>query len=173
MRVYQSQSFGIEGHQAFGVKLAEGNMQCPLFGSDVTQTVEWQVDAFSDADSGDARQQERIGIQVVGAAQFLLAGVDRLPGTEAWEIFGTSRKIFADDETGLDGMALGGQVVEQAAKTEQTLLASVVANRRTQLAKPAEPAQHMGIAAELGESADLGKGGTKIADEAAGHIFGT
>ena len=33
-------------------------MQCPLFGPQVTLTIEWQVDAFSNADSGDASQQE-------------------------------------------------------------------------------------------------------------------
>jgi len=68
-------------------------------------------------------------------------------------------------------MALGGQVVEQAAKTEQALLARMVAYRRTQLAKPAEPAQHMGIAAELGESTHLWKGGAKITNEAVGNIL--
>ena len=37
-------------------------MQCPLFGPYVTLTIEWQVDAFSNADSGDASQQEKHGI---------------------------------------------------------------------------------------------------------------
>jgi len=46
-------------------------------------------------------------------------------------------------------MTLEGQVLEQAAKTEQALLTGMVADRRAQLANPAEPAQHMGIAAEL------------------------
>ena len=68
-------------------------------------------------------------------------------------------------------MALSGQIVEQTAKAEQTLLAGVVADRRTQFAKPAEPAQHMGIAAELGKSADLGKADAQISDEVAGHIL--
>ena len=68
-------------------------------------------------------------------------------------------------------MALGGQVVEQAAKTEQALLTRMIADRRTQLAKPAEPAQHMRIAAELRESTDLWKGGAKITNEAVGNIL--
>src|ERR1017187_11009479 len=45
------------------------------------------------------------------------------------------------------------------------------ANRRTQLAKPAEEAKHMGIAAKLGEPADLGKFGTEITDKVAGNIL--
>lgn len=67
-------------------------------------------------------------------------------------------------------MALGGQVVEQTAKAEETLLACVVANRRAQFAKPAKPTQHMGIATELGKSADVRERGPQIADEVAGHI---
>jgi len=66
------QSFGVEGHQAFGVKLSEGNMQCPLFGPQMTLTIERQVDAFSNSDSSDASQQEGVGIEVVCSAQFLL-----------------------------------------------------------------------------------------------------
>jgi hypothetical protein len=71
-------------------------------------------------------------------------------------------------------MTLECQVVEQPAQTEQELLARMVAQGRTQRAKPAEPAQHMGIAAELCESADLGKGGVKIGNEPPGNtsIFG-
>ena len=54
------------------MKLSERNVQCPLFGPDMAQTIEWQVDAFSNADPGEASQQESIGIQVVCTAQFLL-----------------------------------------------------------------------------------------------------
>jgi hypothetical protein len=65
------------------------------------------------------------------------------------KVFGTNREVFAEDETRLDGMTLGGQVVEQTAQAEETLLASVVANRRAQFTKPAKPTEHMGIATEL------------------------
>ncbi len=68
-------------------------------------------------------------------------------------------------------MALGRQVVEQAAKAEQALLAGMVAYWRTQFAKPAEPAQHVGIAAELRESSNLWEGGAEITDEAADDVF--
>jgi hypothetical protein len=46
-------------------------------------------------------------------------------------------------------MALGGQVIEQTTETQEALLALVVADRGTQLAKPPEPAHHVGIATEL------------------------
>ena len=86
-------------------------MQCPLFGSDLTQTVEWQVDTFSDADSGDASQQEGIGIQVVFAAQFVLEALIIFRGQRSGEIFRESRKIFGNNETGLEVVALSGQIV--------------------------------------------------------------
>jgi hypothetical protein len=70
--VDHSQPFGIKGHKAFGVHLSEGHMQSPLFGSDVTHTVQCQVDAFSDTDPCEAHQQQRIGVQIVFTAQCLL-----------------------------------------------------------------------------------------------------
>lgn len=71
----------------------------------------------------------------------------------------------------LEGMALSGQIVEQSAKAEQTLLASMVANRGAQFAKPAKPTQHVGIATELRQSTDLGESSPQIANEVAGHVF--
>ena len=146
-------------------------MQCPLLGPQMTLTIEWQVDAFSNADSSDASQQESIGIEVVCSAQFILKPFIIFWRQRPGEILGTNREIFADNQARLEAMALRGQVVEQTTKTEQALLARVVADRRTQLTKPAEPAQHMGIAAELGESMDLWKGGVKISNEAAGNVL--
>ena len=40
----------------------------PIVGPDVTLTIERQVDALSNADPGEARQQESIRIQVIVAA---------------------------------------------------------------------------------------------------------
>jgi hypothetical protein len=147
--VDQTKPFGVEGHKAFGMHLSEGHMQRPLFGSNVTQTVHWQVDAFSDSDACDARQQQRIGVQIVYTAQFLVQSAIVFWRQGSGEILRTRREVFADDEAGLDGMALGGQIVEQPAKAEQTLLTSMVANGRAQFAKPAKPTEHMGIATEL------------------------
>jgi hypothetical protein len=107
------------------------------------------VDAFSDTDTGDSHQEQRIGVHIVGTTQFRLQASIVFRGQRPGEIFGANREVFADDEAGLDGMALGGQVVEQTTQAEETLLASVVANRRAQFAKPAKPTQHMGIATEL------------------------
>ena len=104
-------------------------MQCPLFWPHVTLTIEWQVNAFSNADSGDASQQQSIGIQGISAAQFLLKPFIIFGRQGPWEILRTDGKIFANDETGAEGMALDGQIIEQAAKAEQVLLAGMVAQR--------------------------------------------
>jgi hypothetical protein len=51
-----------EHTRAFEACWSRRNLQRPLFRSELTQTVEWQVDAFSDdVDSGKASQQEGIG----------------------------------------------------------------------------------------------------------------
>ena len=141
-------------------------MQGPLFGPEVAQTIQWQVDALSNADPGEASQQESMRIQVVGAEQFLLKPLIIFRRQRPREILGANRKVFADNETGLEGMALEGQIRKQAPKTEQMLLAGVVAQGRILIAQPTEPAQHMGIATELRRSADLRKSSTKITEEA-------
>jgi len=151
-------------------------MQCPslIFIADVSQTIEGQVNAFANADPGEPSQQDSVGIQAICTAQFLLESSIIFRRQGSGEIFRTGRKVFAEDKAGSEGMTLECQVVEQPAQTEQELLARMVAKGRTQRAKPSEPAQHMGIAAELCESADLGKGGVKIANEPPGNtsIFG-
>src|SRR6516225_5984485 len=142
-------------------------MQSPLFGPDVAETIQGQVDALSNADPGEASQQESIRIQVVGAAQFLLKSLIIFRRQRPREILGTNRKIFTDNETGRKGMTLEGQIIKQAPKTEQMLLAGGVAQGRILITQPTEPAQHMGTA-ELRQSADLGKSFTKITEEAVG-----
>jgi len=93
------------------VKLSEGNMKRPLFRSDVTQTVEWQVDTFSDADSSKASQQEGIGIWIIFAAQFVLEAMIIFRGQRSGEVFRECRKIFGNNEAGLELVALSCQIV--------------------------------------------------------------
>lgn len=131
------------------MQLSERNVQCPLFGTDRAKTIEGQVDAFSNADSCDTSQQESIGIKVVCPAQFLLKSSIIFRRQRSGEIFRTCRKVLTEDQAGLERMTLKGPVIEPPAKTEQALLTRMVAHRRPQLAKPTEPAQHMGMATEL------------------------
>ena len=54
------------------MQLAERDMQRPLIGPQLPQTVQRQIDALADADPGGASEQQRIGRQVVEAAELLL-----------------------------------------------------------------------------------------------------
>ena len=54
---YDAPDLGIDGDEAFGVQLAKGDEERPLLGSKLPQTVRRQVDAFADADAGEAREQ--------------------------------------------------------------------------------------------------------------------
>jgi thiamine monophosphate kinase len=66
-------------------------------------------------------------------------------------------------------MAVGGQIVEHPAKTEQIAAAGLVGQRRLLFAQMAEPGEEMGIAAELGESAYLGESSVEPGEESAGN----
>ena len=91
------------------MKLSEGNVQCPLVGSDLSSAIERQVDAFTNADSSDASEQESIGIQGVCPAQFLLESSVIFRRQGSGKILRARRKIRANNETGWDEMALGGR----------------------------------------------------------------
>jgi hypothetical protein len=46
-------------------------VQGPLVGTELPQAIQRQIDALADADSSGAGEQERIGREIVGAAQFV------------------------------------------------------------------------------------------------------
>ena len=70
--VYEVTDEGIDGDHAFGLELAEGNMNSPLVRTGRAQAVIRQVDAFADTHAGVAEQQEDISDQVVAEEEFLL-----------------------------------------------------------------------------------------------------
>jgi hypothetical protein len=100
-----------------------------LVGSDLSSAIERQVDAFTNADSSDASEQESIGIQGVCPAQFLLESSVIFRRQDSGKILRARRKICANYETGWDEMALAGQIIQQTAETDQVLFAAVVAQR--------------------------------------------
>jgi hypothetical protein len=65
-------------------------------------------------------------------------------------------------------MALGGKVAEQAAETDEIYSAGALGQGRVFLAEATEPAEQMGIAAQLGEAKHLGKTRLEIGKEAMG-----
>ena len=58
--------------QSLGVQLAERDMESPLIRPQLSQAVQGEVDALTDADSRGAREQEGICVQIIGAEEFLL-----------------------------------------------------------------------------------------------------
>jgi hypothetical protein len=69
---YDPPNFGIDGNRAFGVQLAERDMDSPLVWSQLPQAVQRQAGAFADANTRSAHEQKGIGTQIIGPAQFLL-----------------------------------------------------------------------------------------------------
>ena len=60
------------------------------------------------------------------------------------------------------------QIVEQAAEAEKVISAGFIAQGRSLFAHPAEPAEQVGIAAQLREPVELRKSGLQIAEEPMG-----
>ncbi len=78
------------------------------------------------------------------------------------------REILGEDQPGLQGMARRGKVVEQAAETDQVDPARARGQGRILFAQAAEPAEQMGIAAQLGELEHLREIRLETGEEAMG-----
>src|SRR5229473_6253190 len=76
------------------------------------------------------------------------------------------REILGEDQPGLQRMTRRGQVAEQAAENDQIDSARGRGQRRILFAQAAEPAEQMGIAAQLGDLEHLRKIGLEIGEEA-------
>ena len=103
--------FGIGWNQAVGVQFAEGNIERTLIRRHLSQAVQWQINAFADADSGDPGKQEGITEQVVGSAQFLLQKSIVVEGERSRQIARLGREVLAPDEAMRNGIVLGGKVL--------------------------------------------------------------
>ena len=123
--------------------------------------------AFADADSGGAEEQEGIRFQIVGSTQFLLHQVVLLERKRSGKIAGLWRKILRTNKFGEKGVALGGQVLQQPPETIEMNGAGSVTEGRSVLAQRTEPAEEMGIAAQLRELVHLRERGMEIGEEVA------
>lgn len=155
--------------QSLGVQLAERDMESPLIRPQLSQAVQGEVDALTDADSRGAREQEGIGVQIIGAEEFLLEKLIVVWRKRPGQIVGQWGEVVAANQVRLDRVSLGGEVVQEAAKAEQVIDAGLIAQRMILFAHRAEPAEQMGIATKLRQPAELRKGGVQIAQETAGH----
>jgi hypothetical protein len=76
-----------------------------------------------------------------------------------WEIVG-------ENEARLEGVTIVGEVIEQTTETEHILLASLIGQGAMLFAQTAEPAEQMGMAAQLGQPQHLRKLCVEIGEEA-------
>ena len=70
---------------------------------------------------------------------------------------GPWREVLAANQVRREGVADGSEVVEYAAEADQIVDARLVAQGRLLCAQPAEPAEQVGVAAQLGKPAELRK----------------
>jgi hypothetical protein len=137
-------------------------MERPLIGPHLPQAVQRQIAAFAEADSRSADEQEGIGVEIIGSAEFLLQELILLRGERSGQIAGFGREVFSTNEIGLNRVAIGGQIAQQPADLEEALDAGFVFQRWLLFTEPAEPAEQMRIAAQLGEPTKPGEGGAEI-----------
>jgi hypothetical protein len=125
------------------------------------------VDAFANADAGEAGEQKGVRKQVVGTAQLLLQSLIVFDRKRSWKILVPRREILAANQFGLDVVAVGSQIVQQTTEEDQVLSTGFVAQGWILFAQVTEPAQQMRIAAELFEAAELWERIMKIAEKPA------
>jgi hypothetical protein len=79
------------------------------------------------------------------------------------QILGPRREVLAVNQVRLDGVAIGGEIVQQTAKAKQVICAGFIAQGRSLLTHPAEPAEQVGLAAKFREPANVRKGSVEVA----------
>jgi hypothetical protein len=139
------------------VQLANRDVKSPGVSSQLPQAIQTQTDTLADADTCGAHEQQGVGIQVVGATELLLQEPIVLRRKRAGQISRRRREVLRADKVWRNGVAVGSQIVEHPAKTEQIAAAGLVGQRRLMVAEMAEPGEQMRIASELGESAYPGE----------------
>ena len=113
---YDPPNFGIDGNQAFGVQLAERDMDSPLVWAQLSQAAQRQAGAFADANTGGTHEQKGIGTQIIGSAQFLLQELIVLEGERSGQIVRLRREVLAVDEAVRNGRVLGSKVFQESAE---------------------------------------------------------
>lgn len=110
--LYDAPSFDIYGDKAFGVQFAEGNVERPPIWFELLQTVPSQIDAFPDADAGEAGEEEGIRKQLVGTTQFLLQPLIVFKRKRLRQILVWRREVLAANQFRLDRLTEGGQILQ-------------------------------------------------------------
>jgi|SRR5580700_962100 hypothetical protein len=143
-------------------------MQDPLLVAYRAQAIQREIDTLADAHPGGPREQQGLGAQVIAALEFFLEPLVFFGGKRSRQNLWQRREVLATNESGLEGMAVVGAVVQQAAQAKEVIAAGFVGQRRILLDEGLEPTQQMGIAAQLGEAAHLGEVGVQTGEETSG-----
>ena len=101
-------------------------MQRPLVLSEGPQTVQREINAFSDTHSGGAGEQQGIRRQVIHAAEFLLQPLILFWGERSGKILRLRWEILLEDQPRLEGIAIVAEVQEQAPEAEQIYLTGMI-----------------------------------------------
>jgi hypothetical protein len=142
-------------------------MERPLFTSHLPQAIQWQMDALADADSRSSDEKKRIGVEIVGTAQFLLQELILLRGKRPGEIAGFWREILSTNEIGLNWVVVGSQIVQQAAEEKEVVDAGFVAQGWLPFTEPAKPTKQMRVAAQFRDLVKLWEGSTEVRQKTA------
>ena len=96
--------------EAFGMQLAEWDMQGPLLVAHSAQTIHCQIDTLADADPGGASEQQCLSGQVIAAMEFLLEALILFGRKSSRQAAWLWREILAANESRLEVMAVVGEV---------------------------------------------------------------
>jgi hypothetical protein len=102
-------------------------MQGPLIRSQLAQAVRRQIAAFTDADAGEAGEQEGVGKQVVGAAEFLLQALIIVGMQRPREIVWLRGGVLAANQIRRQGVTGGCQIFEQTAQENEVKYTRAIA----------------------------------------------
>jgi len=88
-------------------------MQGPLLVAYRAQAIQREIDTLADAQPGGTREQQGLGAQVIATLEFFLEPLVFFGGKRSRQNLWQRREVLATNESGLEGMAVVGAVVQQ------------------------------------------------------------
>ena len=159
---------GVDWDHAFGLELAEGDMNGPLIRAGGAQAIEGQIGALADAHAGAAEQQEDVCAQIVAAQELLFEELILLCSEWPWQGVGRARNVFASQQVREFGQLVGpGQLVEDRAESEEAADAGGGRKGWSLRTQARHPSEDVRIAAQLLDASKLGMRGGQIDEEVA------
>ena len=112
---------GIDGDHTFGFELAQGHVNRPQVWTCGAQAVIGEVDAFSDAHSSVAEQEEDISAQIVAAHELLLEDLILVCGKRTGQALWSAWNILAPYQSSKFGkLVCPGQLIADGAQSGES-----------------------------------------------------